>query len=217
MHYPRKMFNMGSIGFPEVKLTEIAKLANLKILSLFLCNLDKTGPNSILELMGFLPQLQELDLNFRNCELTEDGATKRFPTTSPCLRTLKLSIIDLGNGIELSYAFQMITSFPNLQTLEITASYQDAAPIPGIYSSEVDYNTTWLLQLRSVVFKNSKGSENEVCLIKYLLAYSPFLKKFVICLHSRLHSHLLCDEKFMFSTTLLKLHRASPVVDIHLY
>ncbi|KAI3671839.1 hypothetical protein L1987_57319 [Smallanthus sonchifolius] len=203
----------------EVKLAEIAKLENLKILSLFLCNLDKTGPNSILALMGFLPKLQELDLNFLNCKLTEDAAKKRLltSTTFPYFKTLRLSKVDLGNGIELSYAFQMIRSFPNLQTLEITTSYENAAPRPGICSLEVDYNTMWQQQqLQSVVFRDLKGSENEVCLIKYFLACSPFLKKIVIGLHSRLpyHTH---NEKFMFATKLLKLQRASPVVDVNLY
>ncbi|KAJ0445027.1 hypothetical protein HanPSC8_Chr16g0740681 [Helianthus annuus] len=142
----------------------------------------------------------------------EDGAKKRSPTTFPCLKTLKLSAIDLENGNMLSCAFEMIKSFPNLQTLEITPTYYGDAPKAAICSLDVDYNTLGMLQLRSVVFTYSKASESEVCLIKYLLACSPFLKKIVI----RPHSCLALSEQMMFAKKLLKLHRASPDVDINL-
>ncbi|KAI3671836.1 hypothetical protein L1987_57322 [Smallanthus sonchifolius] len=164
-------------------------------------------------LVGCLPKLEELDLDFVKCKFTQGDSKRRSPTAFPCLKALKLSRIDLGNGIMVSCAFELIKSFPNLQTLEITSVEYDAAPAPIICSPEVDHNTTALLQLRSVVFTYLKGSENEVCLIKYLLASSPFLKKIEI----RPHSVLVSDEKFMFATKLLKLHRASQEVDIDLY
>ncbi|KAI3796247.1 hypothetical protein L1987_38914 [Smallanthus sonchifolius] len=207
--------NMDIFSVGKVKLDEIAKVANLKMLSLSLCHLNNTvitNSNTIFELLGFLPKLQELDLDFVKCKFTEGGAKKRSPTAFLCLKALKLSTIDLDDGIMLSCAFELIRSFPNLQTLEIKASDWDDGPTPATCSIDLDYNTMGLLQLQSVVFTYLKGSENEVCLIKYLLGCSPFLKKIVI----RHRSFLLSDEKLVFARKLLKLHRASPVVDIDL-
>ncbi|XP_022020403.1 F-box/FBD/LRR-repeat protein At1g13570 isoform X2 [Helianthus annuus] len=197
-----------------VQVTEIAKIENLKILSLELCDLDNmsiTSSGTIFELVGSLPKLQELHLGFHYCTLREGGAKKTCPTVFPCLKALKLSCICLDNGMKLSCAFELIRSFPNLQILEIARELDDIST-SAICSPEVDYNTTTLLHLRSVMFECLKGSENELCLIKYLLACSPFLKKIVIrC------SFIGSDEKFMFAKKLLMLHRASPVAEIDLF
>ncbi|KAJ0837862.1 putative F-box domain, leucine-rich repeat domain superfamily, F-box-like domain superfamily [Helianthus annuus] len=199
----------------KVKLVEITKLRNLKVLSLLLSDLEKTRTTSfsaIFELLGSLPKLQELNLDFGNCMLTEDGAKKRFSTVIPCLKALKLTRMYLNSDMELFCAFELIRSFPNLQTLEITAAHSnwDAGPPP-----QVDYNTMGLLQLRSVRIECLKGSKNEVRLIKYLLGSSPFLKKIVI--HHYLFIAISLDEKLMFARKLLNLYRASPVVKIDLF
>ncbi|KAF5762047.1 hypothetical protein HanXRQr2_Chr16g0772351 [Helianthus annuus] len=109
----------------------------------------------------------------------------------------------------LSCAFDMIRSFPNLQTLVITACDQWYAGPPAPVE---DYNTAGLLQLRSVVFHYMKGSENEVCFLRYLLACSPFLKQIVI--HHHWYIKISSDEKLTFARKLLMLHRASPVAEI---
>ncbi|KAJ0444996.1 putative F-box domain, FBD domain, leucine-rich repeat domain superfamily [Helianthus annuus] len=206
------------MSFPNsksfVKMAEIANLASIKILSMLLCNFDYTlSSSTIFELLGFLPKIQELHLDFLWCKLTEDAAKKRFPINFPSLKTLKLTRIDLSDEIMLSFAFELIGSFQNLEILEITARDLVDSPTPEICSLEVDYNTMGSLKLRSVVFTYYKGSENELCLVKYLLACSPFLKKIVI----RPCSFLESDKKFMFARKLLKLHRASSAVDIDLY
>ncbi|KAF5762055.1 putative F-box domain, leucine-rich repeat domain superfamily, F-box-like domain superfamily [Helianthus annuus] len=196
----------GKVG--KVKLVDIAKLDNLKILSLRLYDLDMKmikSSSTIFELLGSLPKLQELDLDFKDCQLTETDANKRFSTSFPCVKTLTLSDICLDDGMELSCAFDMIRSFPNLQNLVIRACDQYAGPPPP-----TDYDTTGLLQLRSVMFGYLKGSENELCLIKYLLACSPFLKRFVVCRWA----FVSLVEKLKFARKLLMLHRASPVAEI---
>ncbi|XP_076918221.1 F-box/FBD/LRR-repeat protein At1g13570-like [Bidens hawaiensis] len=194
-----------------VKVDEIAKLENLKILSLSVYHLETvmnfSSSGTIFELLGSLPKLQELELKFDAFNLLEGVANKRFSTGFPSLKALKLSIIWLDDGMKLSCAFELIRSCPNLQTLEITTSRWHAGHAP-----QVDYDTTGQLQLRSVKFEYLKGSESELCLLKYLLACSPFLKNIVI--HpSRI---FLQDEMLKFASKLLKLHRASPVVDIDL-
>ncbi|KAK1425526.1 hypothetical protein QVD17_20879 [Tagetes erecta] len=168
---------------------------------------------SIFELVGFLPKLQELDLDFTICKFTDDGAKKAFTATFPGLKSLKLYKIDLDNGISLSCAYKMIMSFPNLQALEISTSDSDGKPTThAVCTPKIDYNALGLLQLQNVVLTYSTTSENEICLIKYLLACSPALKKIFIC--TRLF--IMPDDKYKFARKLLKHHRASPIVDIDL-
>ncbi|MFS8028270.1 putative F-box domain, leucine-rich repeat domain superfamily, F-box-like domain superfamily [Helianthus anomalus] len=196
----------------KVNIVEIAKQENLKILSLkFHDSDDETttaSSSNIFELVGSLPKLQELHLDFEECRLIEGGPRKSFFTVFPCLKVLKLSDICLDNGIMFSLAFELIRSSPNLQTLEITPSNWNADLPP-----QVDYSTTRLLQLQSVMFDCLKGSENEIRLIKYLLACSPSLKRMHIfsCHFSS------SEQKLVFVRKLLKLYRASPVVELELF
>ncbi|KAJ0837877.1 putative F-box domain, leucine-rich repeat domain superfamily, F-box-like domain superfamily [Helianthus annuus] len=209
-----EILTMGFSIASNVKLGEIAKLANLKKLSFCFGNLDKRlmiSSSVVFELVGSLPKLEELEMEFLWCEFIKDDAKKRCPTTFPCLKTLEISTMDLENGGMLSCAFEIIRSSPNLQTLKIIPSFGDEGiPTPSVCSLE-DYKTTRLLQLRSVEFTHS-CTENELRLIEYLLACSPSLEKIVI--------HPFCalqpDDELRFATELLKLHRASPVVDIDL-
>ncbi|XP_076919833.1 F-box/FBD/LRR-repeat protein At1g13570-like [Bidens hawaiensis] len=187
----------------NVKLVEIAKLKNLKLLYLQLCDLNDTtiiSSYNIFELLGSLPKLQELHLNFTNYKLTQGGAKKKFPSAFPSLKVINLYRIDLGNSMNLLCVFELIKSCPNLQALRISAIQCDADPIP---IPKVEYNTTGL---QRVIFGYFAGSENEMCLIKYLLACSPFLKLLYICPRCRLAP--------MFTTKLLKLPRASTVAEI---
>ncbi|KAK9051160.1 hypothetical protein SSX86_027786 [Deinandra increscens subsp. villosa] len=197
-------------------------LNTLKISDMDLGNVDRLS--SAFEMIRSSPSLQTLeitsvhwvvvlpDTTYSRESINVDGTRKRSPTTFPCLslRTLKLSHIDLGRNIVLSFAFEIIMNSPNLQTLEIATRDRGVKCPPAIVSPELDYNAMRLLQLRSVVFTDLIGSENEVCLIKYLLACSPFLKEIRIHLHKRLAS----NENFLFASKLLKLHRASPVAEI---
>ncbi|XP_022020397.1 F-box/FBD/LRR-repeat protein At1g13570-like isoform X4 [Helianthus annuus] len=203
----------------KVNIVEIAKQENLKILSLkFHDSHDETttaSSSNIFELVGSLPKLQELHLDFEECRLIEGGGKKSFFTVFPCLKVLKLSDICLDNGIMFSFAFELIRSSPNLQTLEITPSnwcmciFLQSANSPP----QVDCSTTRLLQLQSVMFDCLKGSENEIRLIKYLLACSPSLKRMHIfsCHFSS------SEQKLVFVRKLLKLYRASPVVELELF
>ncbi|XP_022020376.1 F-box/FBD/LRR-repeat protein At1g13570-like isoform X2 [Helianthus annuus] len=212
---------MDIISVGKVKLAEIANAANIKILSVSLCDtVPSTKFSSIFQLVGLLPKLHKLNLDFVRCKdkFTEVGAKKRFLTTHPCLKTLTLSTIDLCDGIMLSCALELIRNFPNVQTLEITATRDwddypnDPTPAAATCSRDLDNDTMGLLQLQSAVFTQFKGSENEVYLIKYLLACSPFLKKLAV----KLHFLLGPDEELIFARKLLKLHRASPIAEIKL-
>ncbi|KAK9051169.1 hypothetical protein SSX86_027795 [Deinandra increscens subsp. villosa] len=199
----------------KVKLVEIAKLKNLKILSLSLYNLDnpKIRSSIIFELAGCLPQLQELHLDFWYTEFIVDVAKRGLPVTFPCVKTLSISRINVGTGMNSLCALEIISSFPNLQSFEIRETkwlfLQNIVPTTGVHLPEVDYSTTGLLQLRSVVLGVVIGSDDELCLIEHVLARSPFLKKIVI------HYHSEYDEP-LFARKLLKLHRASPLAEIDL-
>ncbi|XP_076885260.1 putative F-box/FBD/LRR-repeat protein At3g23955 [Bidens hawaiensis] len=73
------------------------------------------------ELLGSLPKLQELKLSFTGCRLTEGDAKWRFSTAFSSLKALTLAHICLDDGMNLSCAFELIRSCPNLQTLKITS------------------------------------------------------------------------------------------------
>ncbi|XP_076927945.1 F-box/FBD/LRR-repeat protein At1g13570-like [Bidens hawaiensis] len=200
----------------KIKAVDIVKIESLKTLTLQLCDLEKTCFTSsctLFELLGCLPYLQALDLDFYECDVRLSVANKTFSIAFPCLKALKLSRICFDDSTQLLHVFELIRSCPNVRTLEITETdrlfLQNAAS-----HVQVDYNTPGLLQLRNVMFECRKGLENKVCLIKYLLASSPYLKKIVIRPYSP--SLFTSDEKFAFAMKLLKLHRASPVAEIDL-
>ncbi|XP_076918219.1 F-box/FBD/LRR-repeat protein At1g13570-like [Bidens hawaiensis] len=189
-----------------VKLAEIARLENLKILSLSLCHLE----SNVIELAGYFPKVQELGLDFQDCNLTEGGAINKFSTAFHSVTALNLTRIEFSDGIMLSCALEMIIHFPNLQTVEIYSPLRrgnDPFPV-FIPMPEVEYKT---IELRSVVFRFFKGSENEIYLIKYFLECSPFLKKIDIM------GDIAFDEQLVFVKKLLKLHRASPVAEIDFF
>ncbi|XP_076927938.1 F-box/FBD/LRR-repeat protein At1g13570-like [Bidens hawaiensis] len=194
----------------SVKLAEIAKLENLKILSFPLCHLEATSSCNVFELMGCLPKLQELSLDFQDYNLTQGGAIKQFTTAFPDLKAFKITSIKFGNGIMLSRVLEIIRHFPNLQTLEFIAVQQADDPFPisiPIPNPEVEYN---MMELESVEFRNFRGLENEVYFIKYFLACSPSLKKIHIVWDFKLEP----VEQLFHAKKLLKLHRASPVAEI---
>ncbi|XP_076918218.1 F-box/FBD/LRR-repeat protein At1g13570-like [Bidens hawaiensis] len=203
--------NLGYLSYTgSVKLVEIAKLKNLKILFLSVSHLETATTCNVFELVVHLPKLQELGLDFQDCRLTEGGVKKKLLTASPSLKALKFTSLDFGNGIVLSFALEVIRLFPNLQTLEMTAILQVPDPFPitiPIPVLEAEYN---MAELRSVVFNYFKGSENEVYMIKYFLACSPSLKKIDI----QRNWCLPPGEQLIFAKKLLKLHRASPVAEI---
>ncbi|PWA87359.1 leucine-rich repeat domain, L domain-like protein [Artemisia annua] len=200
----------------EVKLAEIAKLENLKKLSLWLSLLDKTtmirSPTIFEQICLLLPKLEGLSLDYRNCKLLEEAGAKSLSPVFPYLKTLNLYRMDFFSAITVSSAIGMIFGSPNLQTLKITAAYENAAQPTAICSSEVDYNTIVKTRLRTVVLTSIRGSVNDLCLIKSLLAGSPLLKKIVI---SARPSEMYGGERG-FTTKLLKLHRASPIAEIDL-
>ncbi|XP_076924856.1 F-box/FBD/LRR-repeat protein At1g13570-like [Bidens hawaiensis] len=189
---------------------ENAKLTNLKMLYLRVCNRETTritSPDTIIELVGFLPKLQELRLIFHLWKsFTEHVARKKPSTTLPCLKIPEIAKLDLDNDIMLSFTMEIVKSSPNLQDLcyILLSSHSDVPLTHAICSPEVDYHTMGSLQLRIAWFVSFNGSENEICFIKYLLACSPLLKKIGI----------MSEEEVMLDTKLLKLPRASPSAKI---
>lgn len=178
-----EILKLGDNSTSEIKRVEIAKLKNLKVLILPLCELDNMTMTSsdVIQLMGSFPELQELNLDFWNCELLA-YAEKGVRAALPCLKTLRLYEIDFSNVIMVSCAIDFICGFPNLETLLIKAPYEDDVPASAGSSSAVDFGRMGQLQLqlRTVEFVFVGCIKNEVCLMKSLLASSPLLKKLVI-------------------------------------
>ncbi|XP_071735735.1 F-box protein At4g09920-like isoform X2 [Rutidosis leptorrhynchoides] len=187
------------------------------LLSLDLYQVAFENGSLIIRLVGHFSKLQELYLDLRMCRfLGESGAAKSVCTSFRCLSTLILYPIDFGSDIKLLFAFEMIWSSPELQTLKITATYNDAVLPLAICSSALNHISMGQLKLRFVVFKSFRGSENEIYLIKNLLACSPFLKKIDIYVNQ---SMMYGGEngKLMFATKLLEFHRASTAAEVKIY
>ncbi|GKC67197.1 F-box/FBD/LRR-repeat protein isoform X1, partial [Tanacetum coccineum] len=90
------------------------------------------------------------------------------------------------------------------------------APSSKLCFLVLDRTTIGQLHLQSVVLSSFRGSENEVCLIKFILACSPLLKKIVI----KVDQYYLDgrhDSALEMARKLLKLYRASPLVEIDLH
>ncbi|XP_071732921.1 uncharacterized protein [Rutidosis leptorrhynchoides] len=204
----------------KIKLVEIAKLKNLQNLFLPLCMLDQTVITTflILDLGKYLPNLQVLFLDFQNCmffgNFRNSVGKKQVSTSFPCLKSLTLHQIDFSFDHNLSFAVDLIWFSPKLQTLGITA--KRAVTPSAFLSSELSHIRMGLAQLRNVVLQSFQGSENEILLVKKLLAGSPSLKKIAIHPES---SKVFSGEngRLMVATKLLKFHRASPSAEVDIY
>ncbi|GKA97403.1 F-box/FBD/LRR-repeat protein-like protein [Tanacetum coccineum] len=161
--------------------------------------------------LKLLPKLQELDLNFRKCKKLV--LTRSSQPSFHASRLLTLSIVNFSSDGMLSFVMEMICGSPNLQNFNITATYKGNISRRALPSLDLDFNAIEQL-LCSVVFSSFRGTENEVCLIKYVLACSPLLKNIVIVYCSSAGGD---SGKFKFAHKLLMLHRASPIAEIGLY
>nr|XP_043625880.1 F-box/FBD/LRR-repeat protein At1g13570-like [Erigeron canadensis] len=178
-----------------MKLVEIAKLENVTFLGLALYLLD--------DINTFLP---------------ENVAQNPVRITFPFLKTLSLFDMDFSSNSMLSCAFGLLFGCRNLQTLHISAIYKNAVPLPLLFSQEVDCSTMGQLQLRNVKLDYIKDLENEVYLMKCMLACSPMLKSLAIRCNSSIESHYKKYElKFELASKLLQLHRASHVAKISVF
>ncbi|PWA51012.1 nodulin MtN21 /EamA-like transporter family protein [Artemisia annua] len=131
-----------------------------------------------------------------------------------CLKSLSLRNVDFTDGIEASSVFQLIFSSRNLLTLKIKATfdYNKEGPQSAL---NFDFASMRQLQLQSVNLFCIRDSENEVCLIKSLLACSPVLQKMdLFFLSNPRGDH--DNAKLTFALKLLKLERASPKAQIKL-
>ncbi|XP_071735732.1 F-box/FBD/LRR-repeat protein At1g13570-like [Rutidosis leptorrhynchoides] len=201
----------------KIKMVEIAKLKNLKDLFFPLCMLETTALTSslVFRLVGHFSKLQKLALDLRECKfIRESGAGNWVGTSLSCLKNLRLLSVDFGSDIMLSFAIDMIWGLPELQTLEIRNAYDDDVPQPAFRASDLNHISMGQLQVRNVVFISFNGFENEIYLMKNLLACSPALKRIVI--HPNQSLTLNDDEKSMFATKLLDLHRASSSAKVNI-
>nr|GFA97354.1 hypothetical protein [Tanacetum cinerariifolium] len=124
-------YNIGS----EIKEVDIAKLQNLKELSLTLSELhnwERITRSGIFQLIGYFPKLHELGLFFDDCKFLAE-TVKRVSTSFP----------------------------PNLQTLTIGPAYKAANSPPAVCSSKVNLSGMVQLQLQRVMLRGSNCSEVE--------------------------------------------------------
>ncbi|XP_071729091.1 F-box/FBD/LRR-repeat protein At1g13570-like [Rutidosis leptorrhynchoides] len=203
----------------KIKLVDIVKFENLKRLLFPLCSLDQTAITSclIVDLGSCFPNLQVLCLDFQNFQFLGNLVGKKWISTSfSCLENLTLYRIDFSCKINLMFAFELIRFSPKLQGLVITAKHNDAVPHSANFSAELNSIQLRLPQLRNVVLRSFQGSENEILMIKIILAGSPSLKKINIFPES---SQVLSGDngRLMVATKLLKFFRASTTAEVEIY
>nr|XP_043619086.1 F-box/FBD/LRR-repeat protein At1g13570-like isoform X1 [Erigeron canadensis]XP_043619087.1 F-box/FBD/LRR-repeat protein At1g13570-like isoform X1 [Erigeron canadensis] len=198
----------------DVKLVEIAKLENVKMLSLSLCLLDKMTIPSVFQHVSLLPKLQELYLSFRNSKfLPNDVAKNPVFTTYPFLKALDLMKLYIGNNSMSSRDFGVLFDRVNLQTFKIKAIYKEAGREPD---TVVDCDLIEEMELQSKLLTNIKGNiENEECFVKSILERSPFLNTITMDPHS-FRFFNAGDVKIWFANKLFRFPRASPAAVIAL-
>nr|GEW17880.1 hypothetical protein [Tanacetum cinerariifolium] len=128
----------------------IGTLKNLKKLSLSVCMLDNVNGSGVFQLTEFPPKLEDLTLEFCNCEFSAEAIVQnRASSVLCCLKSLKL---------RWAGGYDLVNDGP-----------QSAL--------NFDFASMRQLQLQSVNLPFIRDSENEVCLIKSLAAFSPVLQK----------------------------------------
>nr|XP_043625774.1 uncharacterized protein LOC122597217 [Erigeron canadensis] len=202
----------------QVKLADITNLKNVKMLALSLCLLDNMTMlrvSTVFQHISLLPKLLELCLRLENCTFLPEDAQNPVSANFPFLKTLAFCHMDFSSFSMLSFAFRMLIGCTTLQTLFISGIYKNDVPLPAIFSPDRSTMGQLQLQLQKVRFVSIKGLENEVCLIKYILACSPMLKSIEIRLTP--YVGINNNEKYKLASKLLKLRRASPMAEIILY
>ncbi|XP_071707572.1 putative F-box/LRR-repeat protein At3g58880 [Rutidosis leptorrhynchoides] len=223
-----EMLALSSRNIDDVKVLEIAKLQNLRVLRLRLLNLDYRAiitSFDVLQRMSLLSKLHELNLDLLNCRVFVKEK-ERFKTLLPCLKALLLNDMDFSCANLLSLVYALIYASRNARTLKITVGpvvindeAEDANDIDEVDDvgdaydmADTDRHKMGPLQLREVTIDHVTCSENEVLLLKSLLSSSPYLKKMkIVALTSRLRGEIIKLFKKLLN------HRASPLVEVRIF
>ncbi|PWA50040.1 F-box domain, Leucine-rich repeat domain, L domain-like protein [Artemisia annua] len=112
--------------------------------------------------------------------------------------------------VGISYIRQLNDGLVNVKHKTLNYDLVNDGPQSAL---SFDFATMRQLQLQSVNLSRIRDSENQVCLIKSLLAFSPMLKNMDLHLVSP-NDH--DKAKLEFALKLLKLERASPRAQIEL-
>lgn len=206
-----------STTMAKVKPVEIAKLENIKELSLSLCALYDVAITSsdIFKLVGFLPKLHKLTLDFQNCKfMVEAAAGNRASSVLHSLKSLMVFNIDYDNRAMVLFFFDLIHGSPNLHTLKIMAVDKNRIlPSPVTYDEVNGSIMGNLQQLRKVELVCTKDSEVELSLITSLLSHCSMLDIMFIANHGSTRYGAI-NGYLKFCMKLLMLPRASPTARI---
>ncbi|XP_077223963.1 putative F-box/FBD/LRR-repeat protein At4g03220 [Tasmannia lanceolata] len=147
--------------------------------------------------------------------LATEELFKCLPTP---FRNLKNLTLKTGlDKSELPGIACLLRSSPNLESLSITIGFTRCA------NSFVDPEDYWesqrspfdclLYHLKFLTIRGFTGSENEMSLLRYLLANSTILKKLII----KVHDDILSRLEFMLIQNVLACDGASRIAEIMIY
>ncbi|PWA91993.1 F-box domain, Leucine-rich repeat domain, L domain-like protein [Artemisia annua] len=126
----------------------------------------------IFQLLSLLPKLEELHLDFQECKFLAHTGDIKSVSASLHLNTLTLVKLDFNSRAIVFFAIDLIRGSRNLQTLNITGTYDKRVRPPLLSSREIEIGLIGKMQLQNVELVSIDDSEVELCLIKSLLAYS---------------------------------------------
>ncbi|XP_058724953.1 F-box/FBD/LRR-repeat protein At1g13570-like [Vicia villosa] len=168
--------------------------------------------SNLLKFLDHQPCIQSLEIHSHFLKYLATGVVPlELPT--PCINLRYLSLfINLDDLNQISAVLCLLRSSPNLKTLEIFVEEswfreQNVLSTPDSYNWEDIFSEPVMsLGMQYVTINNISGFKDEIELIRFLLLYSPGLKKMIV------------KPKLLFSlelkTKLIQFKRASEKVEV---
>ncbi|KAK9078990.1 hypothetical protein SSX86_000659 [Deinandra increscens subsp. villosa] len=173
--------------------------------------IDDKGDFTIADLFECLPVIEYLSLFFfiYTC-FAPHRLPKELPTTLVHLKYVCMDYAWFRHKYSVPFLVLLIRSSPNLEKLKLEVSIDDFTFDESEWSSFVleDYSDVTLEHLNELEFINFSNEDNELVVVKLILAKSPVLKNVRILLWDELEN----EKKLQIPEIILSLPCASPMM-----
>ncbi|KAK9078989.1 hypothetical protein SSX86_000658 [Deinandra increscens subsp. villosa] len=173
---------------------------------------DVSGTSTIVDLIRCLPGIEYLSIWFFIflC-FAPNRLPKELPTTLVHLKYLCMEFVSFRHEYSLPFFVLLIRSSPNLEKLKLSMLEEELFGQHATGSLTIeDYPDIMLAHLNELEILHFSNEENELAVVKLILAKSPVLKNVRILLSNEFDT----DEKLKMSQILLSSPCASPVINI---
>ncbi|XP_076892100.1 F-box/FBD/LRR-repeat protein At1g13570-like [Bidens hawaiensis] len=215
---PSNVFgSLTTLDLQEIKIRDNALLRLLSSCPLLtrltiMSDVDSVygGGSSIADLMECIPNIEYLSVFFFIflCFLP---LPKELPTTLVHLKCLCMELVWFSHKYVVPFLVLLLKSSPNLKKLKLELSADELFDeSETAFVTIEDYSDIMLEHLNELEISEFSNKENELDVVKLILARSPVLKKVTIFLWDEFDE----DVKLQISETLLSFRCASPVVKI---